>query len=286
MAARSYAHGSAGTPLLGETIGGSLERSEEQHGDREALVVRHQNVRLTYAELNEQVNGLARALLAAGLEKGDRLGIWAPNCAEWCPVQFASAKAGVILVNVNPAYRTSELEYALDQSGCRMLIAAREFKESDYVAMVKEVRPRLDGLDRVVHLDSPDWDELLAEAERVSEDELRTRAASLDFDDPINIQYTSGTPGFPKGATLSHHNILNNGFFVAEACGYTENDRVCIPVPFYHCFGMVMGNLGSVTHGSAMVVPAPSFEPRRVLEAVAAERCTSLYGVPTMFIAE
>src|SRR3954453_16785705 len=279
MAARSYAHGSAGTPLLGETIGGSLERSEEQHGDREALVVRHQGIRLTYAELNEQVNGLARALLAAGLEKGDRLGIWAPNCAEWCPVQFASAKAGVILVNVNPAYRSSELEYALDQSGCRMLIAAREFKDSDYVAMVEKGGPRLGGaLERVVPLDTSAWDELLAEADHTPPEALTARQAELDFDDPINIQYTSGTTGFPKGATLSHHNILNNGYFVARGCRYTEEDRVCIPVPFYHCFGMVMGNLGCVTHGATMVVPAPAFEPGAVLETVQEERCTSPYG--------
>src|SRR3954468_19508128 len=283
--ARSYAHGASDTPLLGETIGESLERTVARFPEREALVVRQQGIRLTYAELNQQVDRLARALIAAGLDSGDRLGIWAPNCAEWVLVQFASAKVGAILVNVNPAYRTSELAYALDQSGCCMLIAAREFKESDYVAMVEEVRPRVGGLERVVPLDSPDWDELMAESERVSEDELRTRAESLEFDDPINIQYTSGTTGFPKGATLSHHNILNNGFFVAEACHYTEDDRVCIPVPFYHCFGMVMGNLGCTTHGACIVVPAPSFEPEATLRAVAEERCTSLYGVPTMFIA-
>jgi fatty-acyl-CoA synthase len=283
---RSYAHGAVDTPLLGETIGESLERSVARFPEREALVVRHQDVRLTYHALDQQVDRLARALMAAGLETGDRLGIWAPNCSEWVLVQFASAKVGAILVNVNPAYRTSELEYALDQSGCRMLIAAREFKESDYVAMVGEVRPQLEGLERVVHLDSDDWGELLAQADNVSEEQLRERAESLDFDDPINIQYTSGTTGFPKGATLSHHNILNNGFFVAEACRYTEEDRVCIPVPFYHCFGMVLGNLAAVTHGAAMVVPAPAFEAGAVLETVQAERCTSLYGVPTMFIAE
>jgi fatty-acyl-CoA synthase len=286
MTSRSYAQGTGTTPLLGETIGESFERTVAKHADREALVVRHQDVRLTYAELNEQVDTLARALLAAGLAKGDRLGIWAPNCVEWVLVQFASAKAGVILVNVNPAYRTSELEYALDQSGCRMLIAAREFKGSDYVAMVEEVRPRLDGLERVVHLESDSWDALLADADGATADDLRARQAELDFDDPINIQYTSGTTGFPKGATLSHHNILNNGYFVARACRYTEEDRVCIPVPFYHCFGMVMGNLGCITHGATMVVPAPAFEPQAVLETVQAERCTSLYGVPTMFIAE
>jgi fatty-acyl-CoA synthase len=283
---RSYAQGAVDTPLLGETIGESLERTVARFGDREALVVRHQDVRLSYEELNDQVDRLARALIASGLEAGDRLGIWAPNCAEWVLVQFASAKAGAILVNVNPAYRTSELEYALNQSGCRMLIAARDFKGSDYVAMVEEVRPRADSLERVVHLDTPAWDELLAEADGVTPDDLRQRSSQLDFDDPINVQYTSGTTGFPKGATLSHHNILNNGFFVAEFCRYTEDDRVCIPVPFYHCFGMVMGNLGCITHGAAMVVPAPSFEAGAVLETVQEERCTSLYGVPTMFIAE
>jgi fatty-acyl-CoA synthase len=286
MAARSYAQGAVTTPLLGETIGASLERTASEHPDREALVVRHQGRRLTYAQLNDQVDRLARALLAAGIEKGDRLGIWAPNCAEWVLVQFASAKAGAILVNVNPAYRTSELEYALDQSGCRMLVAAREFKGSDYVAMVEEVRPGLEQLERVVHLETPAWDELLAQAEHATSEDLERRQRELDFDDPINIQYTSGTTGFPKGATLSHHNILNNGFFVAELCRYTEEDRVCIPVPFYHCFGMVMGNLGCVTHGATMVVPAPAFEPQAVLETVQEERCTSLYGVPTMFIAE
>src|SRR4051812_12283629 len=286
MTRRSYAQGAFSTPLLGETIGACLERTAREHGGREALVVRHQDVRLTYAELDEQVDRLGRALLAAGLEKGDRLGIWAPNCAAWVLVQFASAKAGVILVNVNPAYRTSELEYALEQSGCRMLIAAREFKGSDYVAIVEEVRPRLDALERVVHLETAAWDELLGEVQSTSPEALAARQAELDFDDPINIQYTSGTTGFPKGATLSHHNILNNGYFVARGCRYTEEDRVCIPVPFYHCFGMVMGNLGCITHGATMVVPAPAFEPQAVLETVQAERCTSLYGVPTMFIAE
>src|SRR3954454_4550349 len=284
--APSYAHGASDTPLLGETIGESLERTVARFPEREALIVRHQDIRLTYAELNAQVDRLARALMAAGLATGNRLGIWAPNCAEWVLAQFASAKVGAILVNVNPAYRTSELEYALDHSGCRMLIAAREFKGSDYVAMVEEVRPRLDTLERVVHLDTPAWEELLAEADGTPAEALEARQRELDFDDPINIQYTSGTTGFPKGATLSHHSILNNGYFVARGCRYTEEDRVCIPVPFYHCFGMVMGNLGCIPHGAAMVVPAPAFEPQAVLETVQAERCTSLYGVPTMFIAE
>ena len=283
---RSYANGRADNPLLGETIGENLERAVADHGGREALVVRHQDVRWTYEELNERVDALARGLLAAGLAAGDRVGIWAPNCAEWVLVQFATAKAGVILVNVNPAYRTSELEHALRQSGCRMLIAASAFKTSDYAAMIEEVRPGLPELDRVVLLDSPDWDELLQAGESIDADVLRTRMSELDFDDPINIQYTSGTTGLPKGATLTHHNILNNAFSVAEICRYTERDRVCIPVPFYHCFGMVMGNLGCTTHGSTMVVPGPAFEAASVLETVAAERCTSLYGVPTMFIAE
>jgi fatty-acyl-CoA synthase len=232
------------------------------------------------------VDRVACGLIALGLEQGDRLGIWAPNCAEWVLVQFATAKVGVILVNINPAYRTSELEYALRHSGCRALVAAESFKASHYRAMVDEASPRLRELEYVVYLDSPDWLELLDGGEAIVADQLGERAAALDFDDPINIQYTSGTTGFPKGATLSHHNILNNGFFVAEGCRYTEQDRVCVPVPFYHCFGMVMGNLGCVTHGAAIVVPSPAFEPGAVLETAEAERCTSLYGVPTMFIAE
>jgi fatty-acyl-CoA synthase len=216
---------------------------------------------------------------------GDRVGIWSPNCAEWTLVQYATAKLGVILVNINPAYRTSELEYALRQSGCRMLIAAPAFKTSDYRAMVAEVRGGLDALEQVVFLDGEDWEALLAGAAAVGEDEVRARSASLDASDPINIQYTSGTTGFPKGATLTHRNILNNGFFVGEGVHYTEADRVCIPVPFYHCFGMVMGNLACSSHGAAMVIPAPAFDPSATLAAVSAERCTSLYGVPTMFIA-
>ena len=277
----SYAHGTSTTPLLGETIGASLARAVTQYPDREALVVRHQGIRLTYSQLDEQVNCVARALVAFGLEPGDRMGIWAPNCAEWVLIQYAAAKAGVILVNVNPAYRTSELEYVLNQSGLRLLVAARAFKTSDYVAMVNEVAPRCAALERTVFLDSGDWEELLQAGD--ADIEL---PAGLQFDDPINIQYTSGTTGFPKGATLSHHNILNNGYFVGEACAYTPEDRVCIPVPLYHCFGMVMGNLGCTTHGACMVIPAPAFEPGATLEAVQEERCTSLYGVPTMFIAE
>jgi fatty-acyl-CoA synthase len=277
----SYTHGTSLVPLIGETVGANFDRIVGLHPDRDAVVVRHQDVRWTYAEFGARVDRVARALVGAGLEPGDRMGIWAPNCAEWLLVQYASAKAGVILVNVNPAYRTSELEFVLNQSGCRVLISARAFKSSDYVAMVGEVAPRCRALERTVFLDSGDWEELLAAG-----DAELSLPAGLQFDDPINIQYTSGTTGFPKGATLTHHNILNNGFFIGETCRYAPEDRVCIPVPFYHCFGMVLGNLACTTHAACIVIPAPSFEPRATLDAVQSERCTSLYGVPTMFIAE
>jgi fatty-acyl-CoA synthase len=282
----SYARGDTSAAMLDETIGANLDRAVAQFGAREALVSCAQGRRYTYAELGAAVDELARALMAAGLAKGDRIGIWSPNCVEWTLVQYASAKLGAILVNINPAYRTSELEYALRQSGCRMLVAAPAFKTSDYRAMIAEVRPSLPQLERVVFLDSPDWDDLVAGATEVSAEQLRARAGALAPDDPINIQYTSGTTGFPKGATLTHRNILNNGYFVGEGCRYTEEDRICIPVPFYHCFGMVMGNLGATTHGAAMVIPAPAFDPEATLKACAQERCTSLYGVPTMFIAQ
>jgi fatty-acyl-CoA synthase len=281
----SYASGTSTTPLLGDTIGGNLDRTVARFPDREALVSVHQGLRYTYAEFAEAVERAGRAFIAAGIRPGDRVGIWAPNCAEWALVQYATAKAGIILVNVNPAYRTSELEYALRQSGCRMLVAATEFKTSDYVAMVDEVRGELPELERVVFI-GRDWDEFVAGGDSVDPGELAERQAATQFDDPINIQYTSGTTGFPKGATLSHHNILNNGFFVGEGCRFTEQDRVCIPVPYYHCFGMVMGNLGCTTHGACMVVPAAAFEPEATLRAVQDERCTTLYGVPTMFIAQ
>jgi fatty-acyl-CoA synthase len=284
--APSYAHGAAPTPLLGDTIGERLDRTVAEHGAREALVSRHQEQRLTWAELAEAVDRVARGLLALGIRPGERVGIWSPNCTEWALVQFATARLGIILVNLNPAYRTSELEYALRQSGCRALVAARAFKTSDYIAMVGEVRGALPELEHVVFLDSPDWEALLAGGESVDPGEPAVRQADTQFDDPINIQYTSGTTGSPKGATLSHHNILNNGYFVGRGCGYTAEDRVCIPVPYYHCFGMVMGNLACLALGSCMVIPAPAFEPVATLEAVEAERCTSLYGVPTMFIAE
>ena len=243
-------------------------------------------MRLTYRAFDEAVDRVARGLLAGGLAKGERIGIWSPNNAEWVLVQYATAKIGAILVNINPAYRTHEVGYVLQQSGCRMLVAATEFKGSSYVAMVDEVRGELPALERTIWLGTSDWDELLVAGDGTGNDELRARMADLGCDDAINIQYTSGTTGFPKGATLSHHNILNNGWFVGEGCAYTEADRVCIPVPFYHCFGMVLGNLAATTHGAAMVVPAPAFDPVATLQAVQDERCTSLYGVPTMFIAE
>ncbi|HYY44936.1 MAG TPA: AMP-binding protein, partial [Actinomycetota bacterium] len=282
----SYAHGASATPLLGQAIGESLERTTERAPGNEALVSRHQGLRYTYAELNDAVDALARGLITLGLNKGDRLGIWSPNYAEWVLVQYATAKAGVVLVNINPAYRLNELQYALEQSGCKALISATEFKGSDYAGMVAKVRPGLARLEHVIFLGTPEWDDLLSSGKSTDVDVLARRAESLQFDDPINIQYTSGTTGFPKGATLSHHNILNNGFFIGEYLRYTEQDRVCIPVPFYHCFGMVLGNLAVTTHAATIVLPAESFEPRSCLETVQEERCTSLYGVPTMFIAE
>jgi fatty-acyl-CoA synthase len=283
---QSYANGASTKPLLGETIGENLERTAARVPDNLALVSRHQNRRFTYAEFNAAVDEVARGLLALGLEVGDRVGIWSPNCYEWVLVQYATAKVGIILVNINPAYRTSELSYALNQSGCRMLVAAKAFKSSNYEAMIDEVGPQVRSLEKVILLDSPAWEELIAGAASVPDEALPERMAGLQFDDPINIQYTSGTTGFPKGATLSHHNILNNGYFIGEACRYTEADRVCIPVPFYHCFGMVLGNLACTTHGAAIIIPEAGFEPVPTLRAVAEERCTSLYGVPTMFIAE
>ena len=282
----SYAHGASPVPLLGETIGANLERTAARFADRPAIVSRHQDVRLSYAEFDAEVDRVARALLAAGFEAGERIGIWSPNRVEWALVQYATAKVGVVLVNINPAYRTHELRYALRQSGCRMLVAAPSFKTSDYVGMVDEVRGELPGLESAVFLGTRSWDELLAGSDAIAVDALRERSKSLDPSDPINIQYTSGTTGFPKGATLSHHNILNNGFFVGEGCRISELDRICVPVPYYHCFGMVMGNLAATSHGASVVLPAEAFEPGAVLDAVQAERCTVLYGVPTMFIAE
>jgi fatty-acyl-CoA synthase len=284
MAEKSYTSAVSRVPLLGDTIGENLDRAVAAYGDRLALADVPAGRRLTYAELAAEVDALALGLLAAGIANGDRVGIWAPNCAEWVFAQYATAKIGAILVNINPAYRTSELEFVLNQSGARALIAAQRLKTSDYAAMIAEVRPLCPRLEQVVLLGSEAWDCLLDAGRRADRSALD--AIELSADDPINIQYTSGTTGFPKGATLSHHNILNNGYFVGELCHYTHEDRICIPVPFYHCFGMVMGNLAATSHGAAMVIPAPVFDPVATLEAVQAQRCTSLYGVPTMFIAE
>ncbi len=282
----SYTSAVSDVPLLGDTIGANLERTVARFPDREALVDVPTGRRWTYRELDADVDRLALGLLARGVAKGDRVGIWSPNCAEWVLVQYATAKVGAILVNVNPAYRRHELTFVVNQSGMRLLVSAVSHKTSDYRDMVEGVRGDCAALESVVYIGEPSWDELVASGSGLGREALVARMAELGMDDPINIQYTSGTTGFPKGATLSHHNILNNGFFVAELVGYDETDRVCLPVPFYHCFGMVMGNLGSTTHGSCIVIPAPSFEPESTLRAVQDERCTSLYGVPTMFIAE
>lgn len=302
---RSYTRGPQDKPLLAMTIGQAFDATVARFAERDALVVRHQNLRYSWAGLAEQVDQCARALLALGIQAGDRLGIWAPNCAEWCITQFASAKVGAILVNINPAYRLSELEYALRQSGCSWIICADAFKTSDYHAMLLELVPelatcrpgelcseRLPDLRGAISLSAtpPDgflaWCELPARAAEISSQALAESQASLQFDDPINIQYTSGTTGFPKGATLSHYNILNNGYMVGESLGLTEHDRLVIPVPLYHCFGMVMGNLGCLTHGATMIYPGDAFDPLLTLQAVAEEKATALYGVPTMFIAE
>ena len=305
MAEPSYVSGTSATPLIGETIGAHFDRITEQHAGRDALVSRHQNVRWTWGELRARVDNLAVALRRLGLVAGDRIGIWSPNCAEWTLTQFATAKAGLILVNINPAYRRSELDYALNKVGCKALVLAPSFKSSDYLGILASLAPEiavcapgalasaaLPSLSCVIRLGAESapgmlsFDDLIAAA---SERELRDLARlgeTLQCDDPVNIQFTSGTTGQPKGATLTHHNILNNGFFVGEAIGLTPGDRLCIPVPLYHCFGMVMANLGCLTHGATMVYPDAGFDARSVLETIADERCTALYGVPTMFIAE
>ena len=286
MAKLSYAHGASETPLLGETIGANLAATAARRPNHEALVDVLSGRRCTYAELLQWSRRVARGLVAAGVDKGDRVGIWSPNCPEWVALQFGSALIGSILVNVNPAYGTSELEYVLRQSRVKLLVSAVSHRSSDYRAMVEEVRPKVTGLEQVVFIGDPTWSEFEAAGDEIGDGALAEAEAKLAFDEPINIQYTSGTTGFPKGATLSHHNILNNGFFVADLLGYTDADRVCVPVPFYHCFGMVMGNLGCTTHGATIVIPAPLFDPVATLQAIQEERCTSLYGVPTMFIAE
>ena len=302
---RSYVHGASDIPLVGDTIGEHFEAVVARWPDRQALVVRHQNIRWTYGELKERVDAFAAGLVALGLEPGDRIGIWSPNNAEWVVAQFATAQAGLILVNINPAYRLAELEYALNKVECRAIITARSFKTSDYLGMLRELAPEIDscapgrlrsaklktlGTIIVIGEDAVPgmlpFDEVAAMGGERHRLELAERSRKLQFDDPINIQFTSGTTGFPKGATLTHHNILNNGFFIGEALRLSDSDRICIPVPLYHCFGMVLGNLACVTHGSAMIYPAEAFDPVAVLETVAGERCTGLYGVPTMFIAE
>ena len=301
----SYVHGACDVPLIGETIGDLFDRVTEKIPDNEALVSCHQGLRYTYRQLQAACDLLARGLMACGIQKGERVGIWSPNYAEWVITQFATAKIGAILVNVNPAYRVHELEYALRQSGCRALIVAPPYKTTDFAALLREVCPeledsapgrlsaaRLPQLRTVIALGAQSvggantWQQVMAMAHEVSPDLLAARQRSLNFDDAINIQYTSGTTGLPKGATLSHHSILNNGFFIGQRMRFTERDRLCIPVPFYHCFGMVLGNLACVTQGATMVLPAEVFDPRKTLEAVAAERCSALHGVPTMFIAE
>ncbi|MCW2766820.1 MAG: AMP-dependent synthetase and ligase [Nocardioides sp.] len=281
----AYARGVVEPALLEETIGANFARTAAAHAEREALVDVATGRRWTWAELERDVDALARGLMAAGLEKGDRVGIWSPNCAEWTIAQYATAKAGIVLVTVNPAYRTHEFAYAVNHSGLRLLIAASSFKTSDYRDMVEQVGDECPTLERTVFLDTDDWAELVEGGAAVPAEALAERMSALEPGDAINIQYTSGTTGYPKGATLSHRNILNNGYLVTELINLTEHDRLCIPVPFYHCFGMVMGNLGCTSHGATMVIPAPGFDPEATLRAIAEERCTGVYGVPTMFIA-
>ncbi len=302
---QSYAHGVSATPLTGDTIGVHFDRMAERFADRDALVVRQQNIRWSYGELKAKVDAFATGLLALGLAPSDRIGIWSPNNAEWAITQFATAKAGLILVNINPAYRLSELDHALNKAGCKALITAGSFKSSDYVGMLRELAPEIDRsppgrlqakrlpqLATLIRIGGGEqrgflaFDDIVGIGGERHRRELAELSATLQFDDPINIQFTSGTTGAPKGATLTHHNILNNGYFIGEAQRLTERDRVCIPVPLYHCFGMVLGNLACITHGAAMVYPSEGFDPLATLQAVEAERCTALYGVPTMFIAE
>ena len=288
----SYAHGPSETPLLGEAIGACLDRIASTFPERDALISCHQGIRYTYSQLHREAEAAARGLMSIGVGRGDRVGVWSPNCAEWVIAQYATAKAGAIMVNINPAYRLRELEYPLSQSGVSVLIAAQSFRSSNYVAMLEEVAPKVASLKTILFLGTGRvegrmmWHDLFEKAEAVPGSQLREREASVQFDDPVSIQYTSGTTGQPKGATLSHHNILNNGFFVGELLRYDENDRVCLPVPFYHCFGCVLGNMAALTHGSAIVLPSESFDAETCLRTVHQERCTSLYGVPTMFIAE
>ena len=280
----SYASGATSPPLLDETIGDNLARTTATFPDREALVECATGRRWTYGEFYEATRRIATALIERGTKPGDRIGMWSPNTAEWPMIQYATAQVGAILVNINPAYRADELEYVLNQSSMCTVFAAPEFKSSDYASMLDNVRGRCPALSDVIIIGWEPWQQI---ADTPADTDALSRVQSgMSPSDPINIQYTSGTTGFPKGATLTHTNILNNGYLVGEGLEYTEQDRVCIPVPYYHCFGMVLGNLACTTHGATMVIPAPGFEPEATLKAVAAERCTSLYGVPTMFIGE
>lgn len=285
METLSYVHGASNKNLLGETIGGNLKRIVEKFGNSEALVSVHQNYRATYKQFYEETGKVAKALLANNINNGDRVGIWAPNCYEWVLLQFATARIGVILVNLNPAYRAHEVSFAINQSETKLVVSALNFKKSDYKQMLTLVKEDCPSLQKIVYLNE-NWDNFLKKGSKITDAFLEQEERKVQFDNPVNIQYTSGTTGFPKGVTLSHHNILNNGYFIGERLNYTEKDRVCIPVPFYHCFGMVIGNLACVTHGSCMVIPNDAFDAAVTLQAVQDEKCTSLYGVPTMFISE
>jgi len=285
MLQKSYEQGLSDIPLLGETITENLRRTVERFPDREALVVPHQNYRATYLEFWNDIEQVSKGLLAYGIKKGDRVGIWSPNRFEWVLIQFATARIGAIMVNINPGYKAQELNFALKQSGVSLLVMSKGFRKTNYIEILNEVRSSCVHLRDILVIDH-DWDKLISKGESISDQDLIAIESSLEFDEAVNIQYTSGTTGFPKGATLSHHSILNNGFFIGERLGYTENDRVCIPVPLYHCFGMVLGNLACTTHGSCMIFTGEAFDPATVLQTVQDEKATSLYGVPAMFIAE
>ena len=281
----SYTNGASNIPLLGETIDENLWKTVAKFPNNDALISVHQHYRATYTEFYEQVTAVAKGLIALGVKSGDRVGIWSPNCYEWTLLQYATAKIGAIMVNINPAYRTSELIYVINQSGLSYIFSAIQFKTSHYKKMIEDAREFTDTLRKEVYW-GESWEYFLAQGKKVSDEKLQAYEAKVQFDDPVNIQYTSGTTGNPKGVTLTHHNILNNAYFIGVRMNYTDKDRVCIPVPFYHCFGMVIGNLCCTAHGATMVIPNDSFDATKTLEAVERERCTSLYGVPTMFISE